>query len=390
MKTESIQDNILTQLYYYNEEGNEIGSFSIGEEIVGDFIVETNKGITYLFNNFSVVADYTDFKEVDDTTSLIVRNFNQGPDTSGYITSKDIVYSLINVGTRDGQYNTMLRFTSEHEIYSIIIPDYITSIYYDEEKDAFFCMLFSEASGELEISYKKIMYNEEERKYLLNNAIYTIHGTVDDRAVYRNGMDNDIVYNNILYHINASEPDKYVHLHSDKKYLEENKIRIDDAVLRLFKIDLDENKLLGINIGSTPYKKSIARNHPYLYGSNDLPICSKNGLLYCFTSDMKVHIFNPQDESIMAFNLKFDFTEIAANNILNIEDKFKEFINANISIENDGKIYIANIYRDRKLRIHVFNEEKEEFELFFESKGEAPKMGRENMGIQSFEIINLK
>ena len=96
-----------SDLLYYGQDGELLKRHRRGEEVKGDFIVQTGNGDYYFYPSETVLSmagiEKTFPNEVD--TALRIRF---GPDDLGYVQQTGTAYALFNVGARkdvyDGQY----------------------------------------------------------------------------------------------------------------------------------------------------------------------------------------------------------------------------------------------------------------------------------------------
>ncbi len=227
-------------------------------------------------------------------------------------------------------------------------------------------------------------------------------GYIDKRNYsikYNNELYNDevvefafiFVQDNIVYQIFATPPYEKVKEIYDAAKNEDEILSVgnDNAVLGLRKINIDSQKIELLASISQGYKRT-GKGIPFLSGSSHMPLSENNGKMYAFLSSYKLFIIQ-DEEKIKKMNFKFDFDDVISKWKPYANEKnsaSSDFFDSVVKIEDDGKVYIANLHKDGKLRIHVLNNNGM-FEIFWESKEKIPKLKRGNMQINDFEIINL-
>lgn len=87
-----------SKIYFYNQNGEIVGSAYEPEEVLGDFIEESSKEICYFFKNHSVLTDGTSVKSLENSSGTTIENTKFGPSQIGYIEEHDTFYSLFNAG----------------------------------------------------------------------------------------------------------------------------------------------------------------------------------------------------------------------------------------------------------------------------------------------------
>ncbi len=338
--TVNINPKPFSQFYYYNSKGELLSYSEINDEIVNDFIVEGNNEIAYLLKNSTIIANEKEVVSLDSNSSVHISNINFGPSQVGYINKHNLYYSLLNIGKRketNGVYIYTIRFVSKNENYSIDIPYYIENICYDEINDKFLCIVKELNSLDLKnFKYIEIEYNDNLNKYELNNNLKEIN--------YNNKILNDIEENNSAFYYYMSKNGVIYNVFVE--LLNNNK-----GNLILWKIDLNtgtQNRLTlkeNYDLGKLGYG--------VLSGSNHLPMEIVNNKLYIFTSDKEIFVIDT-DDNIQKLSMPYIFKDTLS--LKNIFDKDyideENFFGSEVKIGDDGNIYILNLFRDKKLRIH--------------------------------------
>lgn len=359
-----INDDPCSYILYYDENGKLIKSHKEYEEVIGDFMVSSDTADFYFLRNETVVAMKEEIRQAV-SSDISIDTINFGPSQVGFIEQYGTAYALMNVGTQNGQYINILRFSSGAESYDVIIPHYLEHVCYDEEQGKFICVI-SPANSDYQghaVEYVTVSYDYQTSRFRLQDGVKSIDDTsyMLDTMLYRYSM----IKNNWLYMTVLST------LGDNKGRLILNIYDVNDGVLLESKILMDAYDLGKLG-------------HGLLTGSSSLPICERNGKLYIFTSQNSV-ITIGDSHDISTQSMPFAFEN--AYSIYSLDKEPEQlrdsFWGSKISVDEEGTIYILNVFEDRKVQIHRL--ENEVYELVYEI--EIPENIPDSLIISSFLFV---
>ncbi|ONI46099.1 hypothetical protein AN642_00885 [Epulopiscium sp. SCG-B10WGA-EpuloA2] len=366
----------ISQVFYYDANANIIGSWQNDVQLFNDIFVEGKNKIAYLLTNNNILADNEGFKKYNIN---IEQSYDpENPSETGYLEDKQIFYSLADV-SYVGHPTYMLNFISDTQNYTVIMPYRVQSVCYDNTTEKFICSVEDVDSSDNEtFSYVEVYFDETTNQFTLNEQLYRI--PYDTNVYYdENNMSSYsfMAHNNKLYYVVGVDTKERVEA-SDNPFPRTH------GHLVLITMDLEEksaqHKFLKENYKLDNY------NSCFLTGSEHLPMVVRNNKLYVFTSDNEVWIIEDEN-NIKTLQMPYVFDGNLSTHSLGDRDYIdrKNFKNSNISVEDDGNIYIMNVYPNEVFRIHKLLENSE-YELFLE--GEMPDLNKDASMLGSFEIIN--
>ena len=364
-------------LYFYNEKGEIIESVYETEEVVGDFIVESPKGLCYFFKNHSILTNSTSAVDMSNASGTTVKNINFGPSMTEYIKELDLSYALLNIGKRaqDMPYINILRFVSQEETYDVVIPYYLDSVHYDAERKEFICMIAPVDINGIEdgglLNYVVVNMDELTEKFVFREDVH--HLVNDSRTSETESLNSScMVQNRRLYNVMVV-PENTENLHGKGS-----------LVLSVY--DLETDEYISGTILIKDYE--LGKYGGVLVGSDDFPIIEKCGKLYVFVSTNQVFIITDENRiEILDMPYKFkDKLPLSSPKYVDYIDP-EDFTDSIVHVEDDGEIYIMSLFKDNYLRIHRLLDSGN-YELVWEGAfiSDLP----EDMIINDFEILSYR
>lgn len=357
-----------SHIFYYDNSGTLKGDFSINEEIISDFVVQSQDSVSYFFKNESFFVTHNSVVSAPSNLSINTTQF--GPKEIGYIDSLDLFFAYFNMGgSTDGTYRMVLRLFSETENYDVIIPYYAPSICFDKINHRFVCEISStDEYGDKDFfRYIIVAYDKNQKKFKLENSVYSIPYESD---VYNDDFflgSGILCSNNKIYRVAAIQ-----NLVTDKMQLLLSEINLSSQNMQhsIIKNDYPSNSL----------------GHPYIIGSADTPISVHNNTLYIFTSDFHIVTINQSGE-VLERNFPYSFSNLRSRrnpDSTSLLDPSDNFFNSIISVEDDGNIYVLTVNQNATIQIFKYDG-NDSFYLAWEAN--LPDLDRPDLMINTFELI---
>lgn len=334
-------------LYFYNSNGKLISQANEPEEVCGDFIMESSEGIGYFFKNHTTLTTSTNAVSKDNESGTIIHSIKFGPSAIGYIEDMNVYYSLVNVGqhSKEEPYINIIRIVSDEENYDVIIPYYLENISYDKLKKQFICEIspMNDIENSSFCDYVIVSYDESLKKFVLDETVHHLNN--DMLAIGYDKFNSDsMVKSNILYNV-------VVMNHTEK----ENGL-YGDLILSVY--DLEADKLVENKMLIKEY--DLGKYGGMLIGSDHFPVIERCNQLYVFASTGQVFIITDED-TIEELQMPYQFDNklhLGSPDYTKYVDAM-DFTGSEVKVGDDGEIYILNLYRDKKLRIHRLKKEGE-------------------------------
>ncbi len=374
-----------SQFLMFDKNGNLLNKFSMNREVLCNPITEIKNGLNICYADFALGIYNTGYKLYDDSYGLNLKGMtNFGPMYTGKIENKNLSYYVLNLGTGaiEGQYTTILRIIGENLSYDVIIPHSVSCISYDEVSDRFIYRI----RGDVEkFEYGTIDYDEKNLRYVIND----VKNVISRRLTVKKYGDQSgggvfLVRDNVVYSIIPQKLNKYIssELNITQDY-SENEIW---GVLLLEKINLATQAVTVEYLTTEPFQGDTSYGF-FLSGTQQMPISYLGNKMYIFTRDNKIGIYTV-DQGFVQYNMNYDFTDaIQPDTPLDLENVGISY-RSPLRIDDDGEIYIGNVYNDGKIKIHRYNIEQQRFELYWESNNSISSyIENESLQFVSLEII---
>lgn len=319
---------------FYDANGTVIKQHKVDEEVVGDFVVQTDTANHFFFKNQTVVAT-SDSQLYTTKSDISISSTNFGPSQTGYIEDLDVAYALLNVGTQKGQYINVLRFSSSSTVYDVVLPYYLDHISYDTIQRRFICVISPLNAGfdSSAISYVSVSYDEENDRFLLEEDIRRI-------------QDDTYSWETTLYRFSMVKNGKlYMSILNTKP--EQN---CGDLFLKVY--DINKGSLLATESLLTNYDLGEL-GHGLMSGSSAFPMCVRNEKLYVFTSTGQFFVVDDED-NIAKCDMPFPFEDALSVFTPNEvpEESRNSFFGSRVQVLENGTILVLNIYEDGKVIVY--------------------------------------
>ena len=269
-------------LYFSNAKGEWISQANELEEVCGDFIMESSKGIAYFFKNHTTLTTSTKTVSKENESGTIIHSTNFGPSAIGYIEDMNIYYSLVNVGQRlkEEPYINIIRIVSNTENYDVIIPYYLENISYDKQKKQFICEIspMNNIENSSFYDYVIVSYDEELGKFILDETIHHLSNDILETGYEKYNSDS-MVKSNIMYNVIVM------------KHKETEHGLYGDLILSIYNLETDkllENKMLVKDY-------HLGNYGGMLIGSAHFPVIEKCNRLYVFVSTRQVFVIENEN-----------------------------------------------------------------------------------------------
>ncbi len=363
-----------SDLLYYGQDGELLKRHRRGEEVKGDFIVQTGNGDYYFYPSETVLSmagiEKTFPNEVD--TALRIRF---GPDDLGYVQQTGTAYALFNVGARkdvyDGQYINVVRFANPNDCYDIVLPYFLDHISFDQERNRFVCVVSTNSGAHPEFEenalvYATISYQESTSRYVLDEGLHIVSDP--DLSDGNIAYSRSIVKDGLMYRVMCYTRD----------YTEETYIL--DVLVNVYDLDSDafvSSKLVKEYLKEAPYLGLVS-------GSTSAPMCARNGKVYAFVEDGDAIVVSDA-ENVEIYAMPFVFQDAYSIWTPDPPDEPRDsFFESLVSVQSDGNVYVLNVYQDRKVIISRLTEQG--FETAYELR--LPKNLPDYLVIRSFLLVD--
>lgn len=360
-----------SKIYFYNQNGEIVGSAYEPEEVLGDFIEESSKEICYFFKNHSVLTDGTSVKSLENSSGTTIENTKFGPSQIGYIEEHDTFYSLFNAGAEieNIAYSNILRFVSKGETYDVILPYFIDGVCYDEGQQKLICVLaFAPVENCDSTYYVIVSWDDLTKKFVYQEDLHCFS---------RNPQNADIEYFSGGY---MARDGRFYHVITIPED-EENIYGKGSMVLEIY--DLETGNFISQKTLLEDYE--LGSYAGMLVGSSAFPSVEKCGKLYVFSASNQVFIIEDEN-NIEIRNMPYVFEDklpLSNPNDRHYVDS-KNFTESLVCVGEDGEIYILSLFKDDYLKIHKLLNTGQ-YEVVWKGKI-MPDLDKD-MSINSFELL---